>query len=241
MSNYCFAVRPFITDDARVVGRRLAQWEIWMRMDKYSGEQWHMFAFGPNNHLELAIGGVLGYDKSHGKAAFTYALPLIQGKVLFNEYGHNKPPALGLAFGTFVPGGRGELVPPGFGAFSFLTVSQCIGEHENVLIHGNFGGSYMRINDENGWNMTAGLGTQIKAYKGFHLVAEIFYGDPYAPDITLGYQVGFRHFINNNIQFDATIGSGLNRQENMPFWGSAGIRMVTERFLKESKQKREFN
>jgi hypothetical protein len=32
-------VRPFITDDVRVVGRRLAQMEAWFRIDKESGQQ----------------------------------------------------------------------------------------------------------------------------------------------------------------------------------------------------------
>jgi hypothetical protein len=42
-----FAVRPFITDDARVVGWRLAQWESWARFDKHEGQWWHMAAYGP--------------------------------------------------------------------------------------------------------------------------------------------------------------------------------------------------
>ncbi|QEK50772.1 hypothetical protein FYC62_03125 [Pedobacter aquae] len=33
-------VRPFITDDARVVGERLAQLETWVRFDKEAGQHW---------------------------------------------------------------------------------------------------------------------------------------------------------------------------------------------------------
>jgi hypothetical protein len=33
-----FGVRPFITDDARVVGDHLAQLETWLRLDKEAGQ-----------------------------------------------------------------------------------------------------------------------------------------------------------------------------------------------------------
>jgi hypothetical protein len=42
------AVRPFITDDARVVGFKLAQCESWLRLDMNAQQQWHMFAYGPH-------------------------------------------------------------------------------------------------------------------------------------------------------------------------------------------------
>lgn len=53
-------VRPFITDDARVVGYRLAQLESWLRIDKESGQQWLMFAYGPTKYMEVTVGGGLG-------------------------------------------------------------------------------------------------------------------------------------------------------------------------------------
>lgn len=40
-------VRPFITDDARVVGNRLTQLESWYRQDKGGIEQWILTAYGP--------------------------------------------------------------------------------------------------------------------------------------------------------------------------------------------------
>lgn len=38
-------VRPFITDDARVVGNRLAQLESWYRQDKETLQQWFLAAY----------------------------------------------------------------------------------------------------------------------------------------------------------------------------------------------------
>ena len=122
------AVRPFITDDARVVGYRLGQWESWLRFDQHSGQYWHMLAYGPNDRLELTLGGVFGYQhEADQKRALSYALPLIQAKYLIRAYQPNKAPGIGIVAGTFVPGGRGAFVPEGYGAFGFLMISQCFG------------------------------------------------------------------------------------------------------------------
>ncbi len=231
-----YAVRPFITDDARVVGFRLAQWETWLRFDRYSGQHWHMLAYGLRKELELTAGAVWGYDRpSPEYKEFSYAMPLIQGKYLFREYQPNKPPGVALVAGTFLPGGRGAFVPPGYGAFSFLTITQCFGQGEKVLIHANTGASLLFINRNNQLVTTWGLGTQIKTYKGFHLVGEIFSGDPYIPGTGLAFQAGFRHFISDLIQIDGTIGKGIAGQNIMPFWWSIGARIVTTRFLKQKK------
>jgi hypothetical protein len=40
-----------------------------------------MAAYGPKNWLEVSVGGVFGYEKSEQEnTAFSYALPLVQGK-----------------------------------------------------------------------------------------------------------------------------------------------------------------
>jgi hypothetical protein len=225
-------VRPFITDDAQVVGKRLAQWETWMRFDRISGQKWHMFAIGPNKRLELSLGGVVGYDRPDvNRSEFSYAMPLIQGKFLFREYQAGKPPGVALVAGTFLPGGTGAFVPPGYGAFSFLTISQCIGEGEKILIHANVGTNYQIINNSREIINTWGIGSQIKTYKGFHLVGELFSGDPYIPGTGLSYQAGFRHFISDYIQVDATVGQGLAGNNILPFWFSVGARFVTSKLF----------
>jgi hypothetical protein len=68
-----------------------------------------------------------------------------------------------------------------------------------------------------------------------YLVGEIFSGDPYIPGTGLAYRMGFRHFISDLIQFDATAGKGISGAVVMPFWASAGIRVVTEKWHKKHK------
>lgn len=172
-------IRPFITDDARVVGERLAQLETWVRFDKEAGQHWILGAYGPNKKLELTAGGVYGYQVEHdSKKTFSYALPLLQAKILFKEYTPNKAPGFGMVVGTFLPVGQGLFKPAGYGTFGYLTVSQSFGKGDKFLFHGNLGGNYLHIDGSNNFISTWGLGTQIKAYNGLHLVGEIFSGDP---------------------------------------------------------------
>lgn len=231
-------VRPFITDDARVVGERLAQLETWLRFDKEAGQHWIMGAYGPNKKLELAIGGVYGYQNDHySNKTFSYALPLLQAKYLFKEYKPNKAPGFGVVLGTFLPVGTGSFKPAGYGTFGYLTVSQSLGSGDKFLIHGNLGGNYLHIKGENDLIATWGVGTQLKAYKGLHLVGEIFSGDPYVPGTGMAFQTGYRYFFSDLVQVDMTVGRGIAGKTIMPFWFSAGIRIVTERFLKKKNDK----
>ena len=230
-----FAVRPFITDDAAVVGERLLQLETWLIFDKFSGQHWMMWAYGPHKQLEMAVGAVFGYEQSQPKyTKFSYAMPLLEMKYLFGEYKHNKPPGIASVTGTFLPTGKGEFVAPGYGAYSFMAITQCFGKDENILIHGNIGLNYLYINKENQFVLFWGLGTQIKIHKDLHFVGEFISGDPYVSETGVAYQTGFRYFINDHIQIDAEVGQGLTGQDKMPFWCGLGLRLVITTFEKKS-------
>jgi hypothetical protein len=229
-----FAVRPFITDDARVVGNRLFQWESWFRFDKESWQHWNMYAYGPNNRWELALGFVHGFEAPRTEMqGYSYAIPLLQVKYLIREYKPNKVPGVALAAGSFLPGGLGAFKAPGHGAFAFLTLTQCFGEQENVLIHGNLGVNHVKYSHFDYTVITWGLGTQIKTFGGLHTIGEIFSGDPYVPGSGIAFQAGFRHIISDYVQLDFTFGKGLSGQNQLPFWYGAGVRLVTDWFLKK--------
>lgn len=236
------AVRPFITDDARVVGGRLAQLETWLRFDKESGQHWLLAAYGPTDKLEISLGGLYGYwlephTLGSYKHLFSYALPLVQVKYLFREYIPNKPPGVALVLGTFFPLGRGFFVPPGYGSYTFAVVTQSFGKNDLVLFHLNLGANYYKARNSSSHHFipTWGLGNQTRAYKGFHLVGEFFSGDPYVPGTGLSFQVGFRHFFSDLIQIDGTVGKGIGGRTVLPLWFSGGVRLVAEWFLKKNK------
>ena len=222
-----YAVRPFITDDAAVICHRLWQLETWTLFDRFSGQHWSMLAYGLHEGLEVAVGAVWGYDRPQSRSTdFSFAAPLLEAKYLFREYQPGKFPGVALAAGTFLPSGKGEFRAPGYGAYSFLAATQCFGDNEDVLIHGNIGGKYLRVNNENQFTAIWGIGTQIRAYRGFHLVGEIIAGDPYVPGTGMAYHVGFRHFISDLVQLDASIGQGMGGKIKVPFWAGFGARIV---------------
>lgn len=219
-------VRPFITDDARVVGGRLAQWESWVRFDKHAGQHWNLWAYGAAPWLEVTTGGVWGYDVVGGEHLSAYALPLVQAKFLLRPYIPNKAPGVGFVVGTILPNGKGTFMPRGYGSFAFLTVTESLGEGDRFLFHANLGFNYQRIDRQNEMLNTWGIGTQIKIIGGFHLVGELFSGDPYIPGTGTAYQFGFRHFFSEWLQIDATAGKGFAGAEPLPLWSSVGVRWV---------------
>lgn len=226
-------VRPFITDDARVVGGSLAQLESWIRVDKESGQHWFLTAFGPSPKWELTCGGVFGYEvEEDDNRAFSYALPLLQAKFLAREYKPNQPPGFAIVAGTFLPSGRGGFRPPGHGTFAFGIITQSLGERDKVLIHGNLGVNHIWLEPDDYSVLTWGIGSQFRVKGGFHGVVEVFSGDPYVPGTGAAYQVGFRHFFSDLFQIDMTYGKGFDGEVILPQWFSAGIRLVTEKFLK---------
>ena len=223
-------VRPFITDDSRVVGNKLTQLESWTRFDKHAAEHWILGAYGPTNWLELTVGGVWGSEFDSEGNTLSYGLPLLQAKFLLRPYESGSWPGLGAVVGTFLPYGKGGLRADGYGTFGFLTVSQCFGPQEDVLIHANVGANYLRVNGENELLNTWGLGSQIRTLKGFHLVGEVFSGDPYIPGSGISWQAGFRHFFSDELQIDGTVGKGISGEVTLPLWVSVGIRLVFNHF-----------
>ena len=171
------------------------------------------------------------------KKSFSCGLPLLQVKYLFKEYKPNKAPGFGVVLGTFLPVRRGNFKPAGYGTFGYMTVTQYFGKGDKFLFHGNLGGNYLHVNNENDLIATWGFGTQIKTYNGFHLVGEIFSGDPYVPGTGMAFQTGYRYSFSDLVQMDMTVGQGIAGDNKMPFWFSVGIRMVTERFLKMKNDK----
>lgn len=229
---FSYGIRPFITDDARIVGARLAQCESWIRLDDLSCQQWNVAAYGPNDRLEISLGLVHGIELSPiAKNQYSYAMPLIQSKYLLKEYVPNKTPGIAIITGTFLPFGKGDFKAPNFNAFGYLALTESLGNNDLVLIHGNLGANYMH-SQSGDLTVTWGVGTQIRTFGGLHFVGEVFSGDPYVPGSGMAFQTGFRYFVNDFVQVDVTMGEGFAGQHKLPLWGSLGVRMVTDWFKK---------
>jgi len=224
-----YAVRPFITDDGLVAGKGVLNYETWAYIDREVKEHWTQFSFGATERLEFSAVGLWGFYKPKGgDNTFSYSLPLLEAKYLFCEFEPAKRPGIAAAAGSHLPWGKGEFVPSGRGAYGFLAASYALDENENFTFHGNFGMNYLYVNKENDWVPYWGLGSQVRAYKGLHIVGEVISGDPYAPGTGLAYQLGIRQFINEKMQFDIEFGQGLAGEDKIPFWVGFGFRMVID-------------
>lgn len=228
------AVRPFITDDARVVGGRLAQLESWARFDRESYQQWALVAFGPVEPLELTVGAVGGIPFQHDgerdpeRGRFSVAGPVLQAKALLRETRSGRWFGIAIAGGVVAPAGVGAFKPMSWDPFAYLALSQSF-LGDDLLIHVNLGSFVTTAGAKPVLNVTWGIATQVRTLGGLHAVAEVFSGDPYASSGGGAYQAGFRYIFSDQVQVDATVGTGLWGAPPLPAWGSVGVRLVTGR------------
>lgn len=228
------AIRPFVTDDARVVGEGHLQLETYWRRDRLGIQHWMLPAFGPNDWMELTLGAVHGANsilKRPEKPVYAFGGPLLQGKFLLVDSEPNKPPSLAIVGGTQLPVGRGGFQAPGWGAFTYLAATQAFIKEDDFLIHVNLGLSTISAPGITPVRVTWGIGTQVETYYDIHLIGEIFSGDPYAQSSGGAYQLGFRIIFNDHLQLDATWGGGLWGDTIQPVWVSSGVRIVSHKLF----------
>lgn len=231
------AVRPFITDDARVVGKHHAQLETWVRYDKTALQHWIVPAIGPIAPLEVTLGAVHGMAVEPNRH-YSLAAPLLQSKLLIHEAKPNALPGVALIAGTFFPFGFGGFESPPSG-FLYGAITQVFGD-DALLLHGNIGVAGAQVEDRssntplehakhNRVRLTWGLATQIRLHGAANLAAEVFSGDPYAEVAGGAVQGGFRFILSDNVQIDTTAGSGVWGHPRMNAWVSTGLRLVSDR------------
>lgn len=228
-SQPAWAIRPFITDDARVVGARLVQLETWLQYEDGVLQQWVSPAFGPTDWLELTVGFTHGRrliaHEGENVSAWEIGGPLVQGKVLLRHADANALPGVAVALGTLLPLGTSAFrAAPGF--FVYAALTENLGEEERVLIHFNLGVTVRAPPEAPDLSLLAGLGTQVRLFAGLHAVAEVVFGDAFTGIDALTSQCGFRYIVNEHVQIDATVGGGLAGHPR-GFWATAGLRIVS--------------
>jgi hypothetical protein len=228
------AIRPFVTDDARVVGAKLAQLETWALIDEAQAAQSALFALGPTPWLELTLGSVQGVAYAGAGRGFSITGPIAQGKALVLTPVDGGRPGLALAAGVLPPWGYGRFVPPGLGAFAFAAATESLFD-EGLLIHANLGYATADEPDGRKGTVTAGIGAQVRVLGGFHGVGEVYYADPYDPTLTVpATQIGFRYIFSDQVQVDGTFGAAFDpggREDattsGTRVWGTLGVRLVS--------------
>lgn len=224
--NYVFAVRPFITDDARINLKDEFLIETSLRVDSERFQNLNVLTYGLGHNLETSINFTDGFMNENKK--FSVAGPGFQAKYIWGDGISIKTPSVALTIGATSPNGSGN---PDFKSnywseYLYFCISKAlVNNPENFNIHINLG-----INRSDGpetrYSSLWGIGFQIHTIGKLFLCTEIFSGDPYA--ITPGalYQVGFRYFISNNIQFDSSTGIGLYGDPKLGPYLGLGLRIL---------------
>ena len=171
MSKQVWAVRPFVTDDARVVGKKLFLLETSVRRDSSVLTNLNLLAYGPTEKLELTAGFTSGF-LLEGEDSWRYAVagPLMQAKYLFTEGTPNGYPGVAVVIGAGTPYGSQSFANPSWSRFAYLALTESLGEKEQVLIHANIGVNYSKPDDDWRYATTWGIGTQIRLVGGLHYV-----------------------------------------------------------------------
>ncbi|HVN96577.1 MAG TPA: hypothetical protein VMT62_09125 [Syntrophorhabdaceae bacterium] len=220
------AVRPFVTDDARILDEHTMQLEASVRYDKDVFTNLNLVAMSPVKKSEITMGFVDGFPLDvESNRSFSITGPLIQYKYLLWEAKPNGYPGMAFATGASPPWGRGDLRPNRWSEFLYLAATESLFDKERVLIHGNIGISTTNPATVATW----GVGTQIRMIGGLNGVFEVFYNDPYAGKTGGAFQAGFRYIVSDKIQIDMTTGSGLFGSEQLNTFVGMGLRLVSDK------------
>ena len=134
------AVRPFVTDDARVVGNHVMQLETSVRYDKDTFANLNLFAYGPTENSEVTIGFSNGFPlEMESNRSFSIIGPLMQFKYLFWEAKPNGYPGMAGAVGALPPWGKGDFRQETWSEFAYLAFTESLFDNERVLVHANIG------------------------------------------------------------------------------------------------------
>ena len=225
------AVRPFITDDARIADKGTLLVETSLRVDKERFQNLNVLSYRIAERLEASVNFTDGFminDETRGNPSI--AGPGLQFKYLFGDGVGIDFPSTALVVGATSPDGSGSVnfKAPAWSEYVYLAVTKALVNHpENLNLHINIG---LNHSEAEGHPTTVawGVGIQAHAVGKLFLCTEIFAGDPYA--ITPGalYQIGLRYFFSDKMQIDMSTGTGLWGDPKLGAYLGLGLRVVFE-------------
>jgi len=230
------AVRPFITDDARIAGPREFQIETSVRVDKERVQNLNVISIGVMDKLEASFNFIDGFMlEDETKYNLSIAGPGFQLKYLFTDVKTSSFPATGVVVGFVPPWGAGSqnFSPPSWSDYVYLAITKYFfKDWESLNLHINLGftNSYdEKVKTHSTW----GIGIQSHLFNKLYICTEFFSGDPYA--ITPGalFQIGFRYFISDRMQLDVSTGKGLYGEPMLDYYAGFGFRVVFDNFVKK--------
>ncbi len=245
-SSHAHAVRPFVTDDARIVDYGQIETETWVESTRANGE-WRptpaINAIGStsvNDWLQILVGTGTGLDRD-GNSGISN--PLLSAKVLIKAASEDGAPGYALSYTSTFDSGRGSFQESGK-VQSIVGMSTYRLLEDRLNIHINLG---LRTDQER--NQVArnrplwGLGVDVEAFSPkTRFVGEVFSGDPLtlnAPRYAT--QFGMRYLHSDYMQMDFIAGlepeldKHLNRTGNYATTLQFGMRLLFDVFTKDGK------
>jgi hypothetical protein len=220
------AVRPFITDDARVVGDGYLQVETWALVEQHGIEHWvtSSMGFGP---MEIAAGFVWGGLFEGEEAGVSLQGPLVQMKLLMRPTMTDQLFGIAVACGALDPHSVGAFQAEHWSGYVYLAATQSF-YGDDLLIHANVGLAVIG-GEEPLQAPLVGVGAQARVLGPLALVAEVVLGDALDAESDGGTaQGGVRLLLSDEVQVDSTVGVGL-WGDAPEWWATAGIRWVAPR------------
>lgn len=230
------AVRPFITDDARVTPEHTFLTETSLRLDQNRFQNLTLFALGFTNKLEGTIGfldGILLNEERGATGQFSFSGPLLQLKYLFNEQkGKEGIPAFAVEAGANPPWGFGSqgFHPSAWTQFLVFIMSKAFSDRpEHFNLHVNLGLTNVNHPGKaSEQEVVWGVGIQYHLFRDIlYGVTEVLSGDPYGVSSGAVYQVGFRFFISDRMQLDTSYGAGIWGDPRPGWFLGFGFRFFT--------------
>lgn len=238
------AVRPFVTDDARIIDPGQIEVEMWPEFGRYEGDLspgFHgMMGVSFNEWFELIAGA--GYNRNLSRRLNEIADPVIQPKLLLLRAEEDGRPGFALLLGTTLPtarwGGHSTL----FGNFAIVCNTTRLFD-DWLFVHVNYG---VRMVTSGSGEVSArpywGVGFDAAiGHIDWRFIGEAYAGDPFEVHAPLvAFQWGFRWLHSDAFNFDLTFGlqpdtAGGGGWRHPDLWAQTGIRVLFDAFNKNRR------
>ena len=215
--NLCYAARPMLTDDARIVDPKSCQLESWVRDSKNVTEYWALPACNVSENLEVTIGGSLEGESGHSSFANElYQMKSIIQPIAINQTGYS----IVLGNGRDPKRTMNKVIQDWY-----LNVPISYPYNDRLVIHTNLGVTH--LTDEKTEKMNWGLSSEYNYNERIDLISEVFNQS----SNSTYFQFGLRYWlIKNRAQIDTTYMNSFNHiGEDQSF--SIGLRLLSLPFL----------
>jgi hypothetical protein len=239
-SHPAHAVRPFVTDDARIIDVGQVETENWFETVRADGKFDPAPGFNTvwgtslTEWFEVLAGAGGGRNRGGGT---TFVNPVIIGKVLLNAAEEGGKAGNAFSVSRTFDRGRGSMYDEGH-VTALVGMTTWRFHDDAVNLHTNYGMRWDRGEDKQTRSRVYwGIGADIKTpVDKLQFVIETFAGDPFVVDAPkYAMQTGFRWMQSDYVQFDVTFGmepAMEDRRRSGGYERSAqlGIRLLFDAF-----------